>query len=185
MQTKSFSHSHGESNFHIVYCPKYRHPVFAGRILAVCIFLINQVCEKWSIGIKALRVNADHIHIFISLTSWQSPSFAVHKLKGTVACEIFKRFPYLKEWDPVDKIRFWGGHLWSRGYFFRSVGSTTNEAVEFYIKLSQDKHLCKKYYTFVSGKRKVQAESNNDPFIDFLQGKIVPLSKDQRKLSDF
>jgi REP element-mobilizing transposase RayT len=31
----------------------------------------------------------------------------------------------------------WGGHLWSRGKFFRSVGAVTTEKVEYYIKESQ------------------------------------------------
>ncbi len=37
-----------------------------------------------------------------------------------------------------------GRTFWLRGYFFRSVGSTTDEAVEFYIKITQDKQLREK-----------------------------------------
>ena len=55
-------------------------------------------------------------------------------------------FPWLKQFEVGEK-RFWGGHLWSRGYFFRSVGSTTDQAVEFYIKISQDKKKREKYYS--------------------------------------
>ena len=61
-------------------------------------------------------------------------------------------FPWLKQFEVGEK-RFWGGHLWSRGYFFRSVGSTTDQAVEFYIKISQDKKQREKYYSTGNNKK--------------------------------
>jgi hypothetical protein len=82
---------------------------------------------------------------------------------------MFKAFPWLREYKPGEE-RFWGGHFWSRGYFYRSVGSTTDQAVEFYIKLTQNKHLKEKYYTSV-GKKKHQGIAD-DPYLDYFQGKI-------------
>ena len=35
------------------------------------------------------------------------------------------------------KKQLWGGHLWTRGKFFRSVGEVTSDKIEFYIKESQ------------------------------------------------
>jgi len=63
-----------------------------------------------------------------------------------------------------------GGHLWSRGYFFRSVGSTTDQAVEFYIKISQDKKQREKYYS--TGNNKNNRATTEDPYIEFLQSKL-------------
>lgn len=64
----------------------------------------------------------------------------------------------------------WGGHLWSRGYFFRSVGSTTDEAVEFYIKITQGKSLREKYYTVAGSNRK--RREVEDPYIEYLRGNL-------------
>ena len=40
----------------------------------------------------------------------------------------------------VGSSLLWGDKFWSEGYFCRSIGSTTTDAVEYYIKYSQDKH---------------------------------------------
>ncbi|MCK4444260.1 MAG: transposase [Thermoplasmata archaeon] len=54
----------------------------------------------------------------------------VHILKGKTAYELFRVFPELR-------VMFRKGHLWSRGKFFRSVGSVTADVIEHYILESQ------------------------------------------------
>jgi hypothetical protein len=75
--------------------------------------------------------------------------------------------------------------LWSRGYFFRSVGSTTDQAVEFYIKISQDKKQREKYYS--TGNNKKNKATTEDPYIEFLQSKLKQSEKkhEQKTLSTF
>ena len=34
----------------------------------------------------------------------------------------------------------WGDAFWTAGYFYRSVGATTNEAIKYYLEHSQRKH---------------------------------------------
>ena len=80
--------------------------------------------------IHALEVMPDHIHVFLSFKPNVSVSEVFHKLKGISAKRLFDTFPQLRK-------RYWGGHLWSRGKFFRSVGSTTDRAVKHYIEFSQ------------------------------------------------
>jgi putative transposase len=36
--------------------------------------------------------------------------------------------------------KLWGDAFWSGGYFYRSVGATTNEAIRYYLETSQRKH---------------------------------------------
>ena len=74
---------------------------------------------------------------------------------------------------------------WSRDYFFRSVGSTTDQAVEFYIKISQDKKQRKKYYS--TGNIKNNRATSEDPYIEFLQNKLnqAELKHEQKTLSTF
>jgi len=161
----SFSHACGESNFHLVFSPKYRHEIFEDAEL-------KKACERSLVGtataydmtIRAMKVCEDHIHLFIALRPDQSVSWAVHKFKGRAAHELFTTYPWLKVGRVGDK-RFWGGHLWSEGYFFRSVGSTTNEAVDFYIKVSQDKKMRDKYYSMVGG-------CQEDPYVTFLKKQL-------------
>ena len=187
MKPQPFSHSFGESNFHLVWTPKYRHDVLRGRIAHVCDYAFEEAGEVWNFTIVTKRVNPDHVHQFVSLRSNQSPSWVVHKLKGRSARKIFRAFPWLKQWDPKDRKRFWGGQFWSDGYFFRSIGSTTDNAIRFYIDVANDPVLRKQYYTY-AGRRNKEPKCKDDPYISYLQGRLkltVNVSRDQRKIVQF
>ena len=55
-------------------------------------------------------------------------------------------------------------------FFDRSVGSTTDKAVEFYIKVTQVKELRQKYYTTVGSKK--HQGTTNDPLLDYHKGDL-------------
>jgi putative transposase len=76
--------------------------------------------------LHALKVNADHVHIFVGVPPALSLSFAAMILKGLSSHMFFEQMPKMRE--------HLGGRLWSRGKFFRSVGSVTDEAVRYYIE---------------------------------------------------
>jgi putative transposase len=180
MKTESFSHSHGESSFHIVFCPKYRHEIFGNEdIKTFCKAVFGEVAERHGFEIRALRIMVDHIHLFVLMPPRFSVSEVVQYFKGYSAYRIFNEYPWLKEYKPGEE-RFWSGHFWSRGYFFRSVGSTTDEAVEFYIKITQDRHLREKYYTTAGSGREGEA-SVEDPYIQHLKGKLWRRRPDEKQ----
>ncbi len=58
----------------------------------------------------------------------------VKKLKGISARLIFKKFPHFKQ------KQFWGGHLWSEGYYAGSAGVVTSEAIAKYIRANSSDH---------------------------------------------
>ena len=192
MELQHNKHCVGEASFHIVFSPKYRHGIFGyKRLRTFCIHLFMIVADRHGLTIRALEVMDNHVHLFVSIEAIHSISQVVRYFKGYSAYKIFRTFPWLKEYKPGEK-RFWGGHFWSRGYFYRSVGSTTDKAVEFYIKVTQNKQLKEKYYTSV-GTRKQQGISD-DPYLDYCQGKIdinkmdlyfAALKKGQTKLDIF
>src|SRR5665811_1003666 len=56
MKTASYSHCHGESSFHIVFGPKYRHDVFGkDEIKTFCEKCFNEVAFKENFEIRAFR----------------------------------------------------------------------------------------------------------------------------------
>jgi putative transposase len=180
MKTESLSHCHGESSFHVVFCPKYRHEIFSNEnIKAFCKQVFGEIAERYGFEIRALRIMADHVHIFVLISPRFSVSQVVQYFKGYSARRIFEEYPWLKEYKPGEK-RFWGGHLWSRGYFFRSVGSTTDEAVEFYIKVTQDRRLREKYYTGAGSSRRGGA-AVEDPYIEHLKGRLWRRRPDEKQ----
>lgn len=125
----SYSSSLGCSKHHISFIPKYRHKIFVFRqIKAVCEQLFHQIAKKYNFRIIELDFDIDHIHMVISLPPYLSIAKAIQLLKGISARKLFKAFPWLRT-----KF-FWGGNLWSGAYYFDSVGRTTTEAMQQYVK---------------------------------------------------
>ena len=131
MSLQSFSHAFGESNYHIVLVPKYRRNIFKNiHVARGCELIFREIAKKYEYNILALEVIEDHIHLFLEIHPTHSLSHTFQLFKGISARKLFWRFPSLKK-------KLWGGHLWSKGKFFRSVGEVTSERIEFYIKESQ------------------------------------------------
>ncbi len=131
MSLRSFSHGYGESNYHIVLVPKYRRKIFKDiHVARGCRLVFYEIADQYGYKIPALEILEDHVHLFLEMHPTHSPSETFRLFKGISARKLFWRFPSLKK-------KLWGGHLWSRGKFFRSVGEVTSEKVEFYIKESQ------------------------------------------------
>ncbi len=69
----------------------------------------------------------DHLHLFISIPPQVTISRLVQALKGKTADKLFQEFPHLRK-------KFWGQHLWARGYFCCSSGNVTDEVIKQYIE---------------------------------------------------
>ena len=54
--------------------------------------------------VLALEVMPDHVHLFISTTSFESPTGIVKVLKGVTALRLFKKFPGIRG-------RYWKGNF--------------------------------------------------------------------------
>ena len=88
--------------------------------------LLRQGCEARGINILEGVVSKDHVHMLISCPTNLSPSEIAQYLKGRSSRLIQDEFPELKK-------RYWGQHLWARGYFCATVGSVDKEMIEKYI----------------------------------------------------
>lgn len=131
MSMRSFSHGYGESNYHIVLVPKYRRRIFKDvHIARACRLVFEEIADQHGYNILALEVMEDHVHLFLEMHPTHSLSRTFQLFKGISARKLFWRFPSLKK-------KLWGGHLWTKGKFFRSVGQVTADIVEFYITESQ------------------------------------------------
>ncbi|WP_144879971.1 MULTISPECIES: IS200/IS605 family transposase, partial [Paenibacillus] len=88
--------------------------------------LIRQGCEARRIGILQGSVGKEHIHLLLSCPPSLAPSKVVQYLKGRSSRLLQEEFPELKK-------RYWGQHLWARGYFCATVGNVTEEMIRNYI----------------------------------------------------
>ena len=77
---------------------------------------IYRLCSQKD-GVEVLEVNVqeDHVHIVVSIPPKYAVSQFMGFLKGKMALRLFDRFPQLRK-------RYWGQHMWSRGYCVSTIG---------------------------------------------------------------
>lgn len=129
---RKLSHSLYECKYHIVFCPKYRYRIFTDDVARYTEQEIKRLLgQKEGVEIIELNVREDHIHLIV----WIPPKYAVSDimgyLKGKVALKLFQRYERLGR-------KFWGRHLWSRGYCVSTVG-VDEEQIRLYVRW-QEQH---------------------------------------------
>ena len=65
-------------------------------------------------------VGKEHIHLLLTCPPSLAPSKIMQYLKGRPSQLLQDPFPELKK-------RYWGQHLWTRGYFCATVGKVDEE----------------------------------------------------------
>lgn len=136
-QYHSAAHCRYLTQYHIIWCPKFRYSVLGDEAGDMLKKILADICSKYSYSIKALEVMPDHIHIFVDCPQTVAPCDIVRTLKSLSAVEMFRAFPKLK--------RFYAkcGKLWSDGYFISTVGHISETTVQKYIE-EQKSHERKK-----------------------------------------
>ena len=118
--------------YHIVWCTKYRKPVFSGQIEVDVKRYLLKTCADLKINVLAMELMPDHVHLLADCKPQLCLSDAIKVLKGNTARWLFLTHPEIKK-------SLWGGHLWNPSYFVATVSDRTREHVEAYIN-SQKEH---------------------------------------------
>ena len=121
------SHNTYDIKYHIIWVTKYRYKVLEGKIAQRLRELIRQGCEARGMTIIQGSIGKDHVHMLISCPPDLSPSKIAQYIKGRSSKLIQDEFPELKK-------RYWGQHLWARGYFCATVGSVDAETIRLYVE---------------------------------------------------
>ena len=126
------THSIYLTQYHIVWCPKFRYPILGKRADRLKEILYD-VCDQYHYQIKALEVMPDHVHIFVDIPQTVAPCDAVRTLKSISAVTLLKEDAELRLF--YSKC----GTLWSRGHFISSIGNISSDTVEKYIEAQNGK----------------------------------------------
>ena len=89
--------------------------------------LIREICGTHEVTIMKGHISKDHVHLFVSVPPRVTISRLVQMLKGKSSYKLMQEFPHLRK-------KFWGRHLWARGYFCVSSGNVTDEVIKEYIE---------------------------------------------------
>ncbi len=129
---RKLSHSIYECKYHVVFCPKYRFRIFQGDIASYTRQQIQVLCrQKDLVEVLEINVQEDHIHVVMSIPPKYAVSSVMGFLKGKLALRLFGRYERLGK-------RYWGRHLWSRGYCVSTVG-LDEEQIRAYVKWQERK----------------------------------------------
>ena len=116
-------------HYHLIWVTKYRKPAFTTpELVDEMKQILTAEAEMLHVGIDALEVMPDHIHMMISFKPKHAPSNIVKAFKGHSARKFLASHPEIKN------SSFWGGHIWSHSYFMSTVGNMSKDVVEKYIK---------------------------------------------------
>ena len=121
------SHAVWDCKYHIAWITKYRYSILTGDVGLRARELLREIARVNDMTIHAGAINRDHAHLLISIPPHLSVSRAVQYLKGKSSHRMLSEFPQLRK-------RYWGQHLWARGYWVASSGNVTDEVWKKYIE---------------------------------------------------
>ena len=131
-QFRRLSHSLYECKYHIVFCPKYRYRVLRAEIGEYTKQQIYRLCQqKDAIEVLELNVQPEHVHLVVSIPPKYAASSFMGYLKGKLAIGLFGRYERLGR-------RYWGRHLWSRGYCVSTIG-LDEDRIRKYVKRQEQR----------------------------------------------
>ena len=133
MAYKKSSHTTYDLKYHLIWCTKYRYRVLTGEVGVRCRELIREICSANYVDIISGSMSPDHVHLLVAIP----PSLALFRLlqyiKGKSSRKLQVEFKHLKK-------RYWGQHLWGRGYYAVTVGQLNERDVQEYIENQEQHH---------------------------------------------
>ena len=121
------AHAVYDCKYHLVWITKYRYPVLTGDVGHKARALLREIARSLDMVIYAGAINRDHVHMLIGIPPHISVSKAVQHLKGKSSHKLLSEFASLRK-------RYWGQHLWGRGYWVASSGNVTDDVWKKYIE---------------------------------------------------
>jgi len=124
------AHATYRCEYHFVWVPKYRYKVLIDDVKPRLKEILYNLCEWNGIILIEGSVCDDHVHLYLSVPPKLSASSIMKILKGKSAEILMKEFPQLRK-------KYWGLHLWARGYFVDTVG-VNRETIKKYVREQEE-----------------------------------------------
>jgi len=115
--------------FHCVFSTYRRQAVLLDEIKDMVEALVREIAVDKGYQLIAYAVMPDHVHLLLTLHRGDVPR-AMNMFKGIISRRILLRFPDLR-------LDMRSNHLWTAGYYARTVDSSSLSATIRYI-LAQD-----------------------------------------------
>jgi len=127
------SHVVYRCEYHFVWVPKYRYKILIQEVREKLKEILTELCEWLEVMMIEGAIREDHVHLYLSVPPKHSPAHVMKILKGKSAEYLRKEFPELSK-------KYWGMHIWARGYCVSTVG-INEETIRQYIRKHQEEEL--------------------------------------------
>ena len=119
MKIKVQAHVAYQTQYHVVWIPKYRHEILVEGVKQYLEKVFYAVLEERypDVYISEQNIQKDHVHMLIEIPPKYAVSTVIGVLKGVSSRLMRKQFDYLRT----------RREMWSVGYFVSSVGA--NESI--------------------------------------------------------
>jgi putative transposase len=112
---QSLSHTKWECKYHVVFIPKYRRKVLYGQLRQYLGEVFRELARHKESRIEEGHLQADHVHMLLSIPPKYGVAQVVGYLKGKSAIHIARTYGGRER-------NFVGEQFWARGYFVSTVG---------------------------------------------------------------
>ena len=92
LDVSSLAHTKWESNYHIVFAPKYRRQIIYGKIKQDIRQMLRKLCENKGVEIIEAEACKDHIHMLVSIPPKYSVAQIMGYLKGKKSLMIYEKY---------------------------------------------------------------------------------------------
>lgn len=116
--------------YHLIWCTKYRRPMLKLEIKKRLRFLLLEKAKEIGVNIADLEIMPEHVHMFVKCSPVDPPHFIVQQFKGYTSHTMRKEFSELRTRVPT---------LWTRSYYYESVGHISENTVKKYIEDQKNK----------------------------------------------
>ena len=132
---ESLGHTRWDCKYHLVWVPKCRRKVLYGQLRKFLGQVLHDLAGQKESKILEGHLQADHVHMLVSIPPKYSVAQVVGFIKGKSAIHIARTYMGVRR-------NFVGQNFWARGYFVSTVGRD-EAAVRDYIRRqeAEDKRL--------------------------------------------
>jgi putative transposase len=114
--SESLSHTRWDCKYHLVWVPKGRRKVLYGQLRKYLGKVLHELAGQKESKILEGHLQADHVHVLVSIPPKYSVAQVVGFIKGKSAIHIARNYLGRRK-------NLTGMHFWARGYFVSTVGA--------------------------------------------------------------
>jgi putative transposase len=122
---ESLKHTVWDCKYHVVWIPKYRRKVVYKDVRRELGEVFRELAKQKESTVEEGHLQADHLHMLISIPPKYSVAQVVGFMKGKSAIHIARTFMNRRK-------NFMGENFWARGYYVSTAGKD-EEVVRRYI----------------------------------------------------